>query len=99
MRNNVYLVRPSSACIQQCTMRLTGAAFGGDGPKFDTDRMMTLFKVRERVAVPAQATMVPPPTAARAAGAAEREVLLELTFRAMRQPFAHQVLPTKQISV
>jgi hypothetical protein len=61
--------------------------------------MQTLFKVRERVAIPTQATMVLAPTAERAAGEAEPEVLLEVTFRAMRQPFAHQALPTQQISV
>jgi hypothetical protein len=37
-------------------MWLTGVAFGGDSPKFDIDRMLTLFKVRERVAVPTHTT-------------------------------------------
>jgi hypothetical protein len=32
-------------------MRLTGVVFEDDSPKFDTDQMLTLFKVRERVAV------------------------------------------------
>ena len=51
MRNNIYLVCPLSARKQKCNMRLTGVAFRGDSPKFDTDRMLTLFKVRNRVAV------------------------------------------------
>lgn len=70
-------------------MRLTGVAFGGDSAKFDTDRMLTLFKVREGVAVPTHATMELAPTAERAAGEAKPEVLLEVAFRTMRQPFAH----------
>ena len=75
-------------------MRLTGLAFGGDGPKFDTDRMLTLFKVRERVAIPTHTTVELAPTTERAAGETEPEVLLEVAFRAMRQPFAHQASPT-----
>jgi hypothetical protein len=80
-------------------MRLTGVAFGGDSPKFYTDQMLTLFKVRERVAVPTHASIELAPTAERAAGEAEPKVLLEVAFRAMRQPFAHQASPTHQISV
>ncbi len=79
-------------------MRLTGIAFGGDSPKFDRDQMLTLFKVRESVAVPTHTTMELAPTAERAAGEAEPEVLLEVAFRAMRQPFAHQTSPSQQIS-
>jgi hypothetical protein len=80
-------------------MRLTGVAFGGDSPKFDTDRMLTLFKVREGVAVPTHATIERAPTAERAAGEAKPEVLLEVAFRTMRQPFAHQASPTHHISL
>ena len=52
-------------------MRPTGVAFGGDSPKFDTDQMLTLFKMRERVAVPTHASIELAPTAERAAGEAE----------------------------
>lgn len=75
-------------------MQLTGVAFGSDGTEFDTDRMLTLFKVCKRVAVPTHTTIELAPTAERTAGEAEPEVLLELAFRAMRQPFAHQASPT-----
>ena len=67
-------------CKQECNMQPTGVAFGGDSPKFDTDRMLTLFKVSERVAVPTYATIELAPTAERAAGEAEPEVLLEVAF-------------------
>jgi len=70
-------------------MWLTAVAFGGDCPKFDTDRMLTLFEVRERMAVPTHADIEIAPTTERAAGKAEPEVLIEVAFRAMRQPFAH----------
>jgi len=53
--------------------------------------MLTLLKVRERVAVPTHATIELAPTAERAAGEAEPEIFLEIAFRAMRQPFAHRI--------
>jgi hypothetical protein len=61
-------------------MRLTGVAFWRDSPEFDTDRMLTLFKVRKRVAIPTHATIKIAPTAERAAGEAEPEILLEVAF-------------------
>lgn len=42
--------------------------------------MLTLFEVREGVAVPTYTTIELAPTAERAAGEAEPEVLLEVTF-------------------
>ena len=42
--------------------------------------MLTLFKVREGMAVPTYATIELAPTAERTAGEAEPEVLLEVTF-------------------
>ena len=42
--------------------------------------MRTLFKVRQRVAVPADAAVELAPAAERAAGEAEPEVLLELAL-------------------
>jgi hypothetical protein len=46
--------------------------------------MLTLFKMRERVAVPAHATMEFAAAAERAACEAEPKVLLEVAFRTMR---------------
>lgn len=80
-------------------MRLTGVAFRSDSPKFDTDRMLALFKVSEGVAVPTHATMELAPTAERTAGEAEPEVLLEVTFRAMCQSFAHKVSPPSRYQI
>lgn len=65
-------------------MRLTGVALRRDGPKFDTDRVLTLFKMGERVAVPTNTSKKLAPTAKRAAREAQPEVLLEIAFRAMR---------------
>jgi hypothetical protein len=70
-------------------MRLTGVAFGRNSPKFDTDWMLTLFKVRERMAIPTHATIKLAPAAEGAAGETEPKVLLEITFRAMCQSFTH----------
>jgi hypothetical protein len=74
-------------------MRLTGVALWRDSPKFDTDRMLTLLKMREGVAIPTHAAMELASAAERAAGEAEPKVLFEVAFRAMRQPLRTQTIP------
>jgi hypothetical protein len=65
-------------------MRLTGVSLWRDSPEFDADRVLTLFKMGERVAVPTNTSIKLAPTAKRAAREAKPEVLLEIAFRAMR---------------
>lgn len=69
-------------------MRLTGVALRRDRPKFDADRVLTLFKMGERVAVPTNTAMELAPAAKRAARKAQPKVFLEIAFGAMRQPLA-----------
>jgi len=59
---------------------LTCISFGRDRSQFDAERMRTLFKVRQRVTVPADAAIELAPAAERAACEAEPEVLLELAL-------------------
>lgn len=67
-------------CIQECNIRLTCIALGRDSSEFDTDRMLTLFKMRERVAVPTCGTVKLASAAERAAGETKPKVLLEVAF-------------------
>jgi hypothetical protein len=93
----IYVWPPVSRPTRhQGLLVLTGVAFGGDSPQFNAHGMLTLLKVRKRVAVPTHACILLAATAQRTTGKAEPKILFEVTFQAVCQSCAPPIIKYKR---